>query len=75
MRLFDRALPEPLLGDCVGGDKRKLSEIAQALVAEGLLEFDHTDADGEAWWKLSFLECGLRFRRCRLIHPVEGLRR
>lgn len=48
---FDGARPECLLGDYVEGDKRKLSEIAQALVAEGVLEFDHTDADGEAWWK------------------------
>jgi hypothetical protein len=29
------------------GDNRKLSKIAQALVEEGLLEVDHTDADGD----------------------------
>jgi predicted nucleotidyltransferase len=51
MRLFDRELPERLLGACVEGDKRKPSEIAQALAGEGLLAFDHTGADGEAWWK------------------------
>lgn len=51
MRLFDRALPEHLLGYCVKDDDREFHDIAQALASEGLLEFDHTDADGEGWWR------------------------
>jgi hypothetical protein len=48
MRLFDAERPDSLIGHYVKADKRKFSEIAQALAAEGLLEFDHVDADGEA---------------------------
>jgi predicted nucleotidyltransferase len=51
MRLFNREVPERLLGFCVKDDDREFSEIAQALASEGLLEFDHTDADGEDWWR------------------------
>jgi hypothetical protein len=50
MRLFDRPSPESLLRHCIKEDDRDLPEIAQALASEGLLEFDHTDADGETWW-------------------------
>jgi predicted nucleotidyltransferase len=51
MRFFDQALPERFLGSCLDDDNREFSEIAQALASEGLLEFDHTDVDGEDWWR------------------------
>jgi hypothetical protein len=51
MRLFDTARREHLPGYCIKEDDRDLPEIARALASEGLLEFDHTDADGEDWWR------------------------
>ncbi len=50
MRRFRSAQPEGIISEWIEPDGRSDAEIAQALAAEGWLDINVEDLDGEAWW-------------------------
>jgi hypothetical protein len=51
MRRFRSAQPEGIISEWVEPDGRSDGEIARALAADGWLQINVEDLDGEAWWE------------------------